>query len=183
MRCDELKLTGAYLLSEQENSTNSYGFDLFYDYSRMREISKLRKVFSAHYEVAFTHKNTLRGFYIQNAPYTNNIMFRCVRGRCRIVLLDVRDISATYHEYITWELSAEKNEFLYVPVGVAHAYISLEDDTKMFVFSDNIISELKNVTINAFDILGDSGLIPDGVIASVKERFAPHISEIDGRYW
>lgn len=183
MKCYELKVPEVYLISEEQEINNDLGFDVFYCYSDIKKISGLKNVFLFHYETKFTFKNTLRGFYIQDAPWANNLMLRCVKGSCRIILLDVRDTSKTYQKYMSLDLSSEKNDLLYIPAGVAHAFISLEDDTSVYILSDNTISELKNITINAFEILAGSGLIPDGVIASIKERSAPLFSEIEHRYW
>jgi dTDP-4-dehydrorhamnose 3,5-epimerase-like enzyme len=183
MTCHELKLPGVCLVSEEQEVKNDLGFDVFYSYSDIKKDSGLKNVFLFHYETSFTFKNTLRGFYIQDAPWTNNLMLRCFKGACRIILLDVRDTSKTYQKYISLDLSSEKNDLVYIPTGIAHAFISQEDDTSVYILSDNIPSDVKNITINAFEILAGSGLIPDGVIASITERSAPRFSEIEHRYW
>lgn len=75
---------------------------------------------------------TLRGMHYQTAPVAEAKLVRCVRGALHDVLIDLRPDSATYRRHFGVELSAQNRRMVYVPEGVAHGFLTLEDDTEVF---------------------------------------------------
>jgi dTDP-4-dehydrorhamnose 3,5-epimerase len=78
-----------------------------------------------------SHKNVLRGMHFQLPPHEHDKLVYCVRGRVLDVLLDLRKDSPTYGQSISSELSRENHHQFYIPRGVAHGFLSLEDDSVM----------------------------------------------------
>jgi dTDP-4-dehydrorhamnose 3,5-epimerase len=74
-------------------------------------------------------RGTLRGLHYQIAPYAERKLVTCVHGSVWDVLLDLRSGSPTYGRWHGETLSGKSLETLYIPEGVAHGYISLEDDS------------------------------------------------------
>jgi len=74
-------------------------------------------------------KYTLRGFHFQYPPFGENKVISCVMGRIHNIVVDVRKDSATYLEWESFQLSQENRLSLYVPIGCANAYLTLEDNT------------------------------------------------------
>ncbi len=72
---------------------------------------------------------TLRGMHFQLPPFAEAKLLRCARGSFYDVVVDLRPDSATYCEWYGVELSASNLRMLYVPVGLAHGFQTLEDDT------------------------------------------------------
>ena len=79
-------------------------------------------------------KYTLRGLHSQLAPYAENKLVMCTRGRLIDVCVDVRPDSDTYKKYVAEELTEASGKALYVPEGCAHGYLSLENDTQALYF-------------------------------------------------
>ena len=73
---------------------------------------------------------TLRGLHFQ-AEGEETKLVQCVRGKVWDVALDLRPGSATYLKWFGAELSPEGLTALYLPVGVAHGFISLTDETDL----------------------------------------------------
>jgi dTDP-4-dehydrorhamnose 3,5-epimerase len=48
------------------------------------------------------------------------------------VIVDLRQDSPTYREHVGFELSAENRRALYVPIGFAHGFQTLTDDSEVF---------------------------------------------------
>lgn len=71
---------------------------------------------------------TLRGMHYSVAPAAERKVVRCTRGRIYDVLVDVRPGSATRHAWFGVELSAENGRALYIPEGIAHGFVTLDDD-------------------------------------------------------
>ena len=74
---------------------------------------------------------TLRGLHYQVPPYAEAKLVRCVRGSLYDVVVDLRPESPTYCAWYGVELSASNLRMLFVPVGLAHGFQTLEDDTEV----------------------------------------------------
>jgi dTDP-4-dehydrorhamnose 3,5-epimerase len=72
-------------------------------------------------------RGTLRGVHFQAAPYEEAKLVRCTAGAIYDVALDLRDGSPTRRQWVAVELSAAKHNQLYLPPGVAHGFLTLED--------------------------------------------------------
>lgn len=83
--------------------------------------------------VSFNHrKGTLRGLHYQSAPFEEAKLVRCTHGAIFDVAVDVRPDSPTFGEWVGLELSGRNRRMLFVPEGVAHGFLTLEDDSEVF---------------------------------------------------
>lgn len=74
---------------------------------------------------------TVRGLHYQKPPMAQAKLVRCVRGALVDVVVDIRSGSPTYGGHVTAELTADGGEQLFVPVGFAHGFCTLEPDTEI----------------------------------------------------
>jgi len=74
---------------------------------------------------------TLRGLHFQNPPQAQGKLVRCTRGAILDVIVDIRAGSPTFGAHVGVELSEENWRQLFVPVGFAHAYLTLTDNCEV----------------------------------------------------
>jgi dTDP-4-dehydrorhamnose 3,5-epimerase len=85
---------------------------------------------------------TLRGMHFQTAPHEEAKLVRCTAGAVFDVIIDLRQDSATYGEWLGVELEAERGNALYVPKGFAHGFQTLVDETDvLYMISDPYVPE------------------------------------------
>ena len=74
-------------------------------------------------------KNILRGLHFQKPPHAQAKLVRVIKGCVLDVVVDLRKKSKTYGKYILEELSEYNNHQLFLPKGMAHGFLTLEDNT------------------------------------------------------
>lgn len=86
----------------------------------------------AQSSIAFSvRKGTLRGMHYQRDPHAEVKLVRCTRGGVYDVVIDLRPHSPTFRHWFAAELTAANRRMLYVPKGLAHGYLTLEDETEI----------------------------------------------------
>lgn len=76
-------------------------------------------------------RGTLRGLHWQVAPHAEAKLVRCTRGAIWDAIVDLRPGSPTYTQHLGVELTAESGRALYIPEGMAHGFMTLEDDCEV----------------------------------------------------
>ncbi len=78
-----------------------------------------------------TRAGTLRGMHYQERPHAECKLVRCLKGRAWDVIADVRPASSSYRQWWAVELRSDEAVMLYIPEGVAHGFLTLEDGTEL----------------------------------------------------
>jgi len=74
---------------------------------------------------------TVRGLHFQIGPFAQAKLVSVLRGRILDIVVDLRKSSPTYGRHVPLELAAETGQQLFVPVGFAHGFCTLEPDTEV----------------------------------------------------
>lgn len=83
-------------------------------------------------------KNVIRGMHFQLPPHAHKKLVYCSRGKVLDVLVDLRRESPDFGRSISFELSERNNHIVYIPVGLAHGFMSLEEDSCLVYKTDAV---------------------------------------------
>ena len=72
-------------------------------------------------------KGVLRGLHYQINPYSQGKLIRSSLGSIFDVIVDLRENSSTYGEWIGVELNSSEHNQLWIPAGFAHGFLSISD--------------------------------------------------------
>jgi dTDP-4-dehydrorhamnose 3,5-epimerase len=126
---------------------------------------------------SISHKNVLRGLHFQRHPHQQGKLVRVIQGKAFDVAVDIRKNSNTFGKHFSIELSEKENTMLWIPVGFAHGFIALENDT---VFSYKV-TDYYNPGAESGIIFNDPDLGIDwktsNPIVSQKDRILPSFRE------
>lgn len=123
---------------------------------------------------------TIRGLHFQLEPKAQGKLISCIAGAILDVAVDIRSGSPTYGRNVTAELTAENGHMLWVPPGFAHAFCTLEPDTKVSYKVTDYYSPEHDRGL-AFDDPALGIVWPvaaDKAILSAKDRLQPKLAEL-----
>jgi dTDP-4-dehydrorhamnose 3,5-epimerase len=77
------------------------------------------------------NRGTLRGMHFQCAPYGEDKLIRCLRGRVFDVAVDLRADSPSFGRWHAVELGEDLERSVFIPEGCAHGFQALTDDAQL----------------------------------------------------
>lgn len=77
-------------------------------------------------------RGTLRGIHYQIAPYEEAKLVRCTAGAIFDVIIDLRPQFSTFRQHFVINLTASNHRLIYIPEGIAHGFLTLENNTEVF---------------------------------------------------
>lgn len=83
-------------------------------------------------------KDVIRGMHFHLPPKAHAKLVYVTHGSVLDVVVDLRKDSPTYGHYTSMELTAQNHRMTYIPVGCAHGFLSLEDNTCMVYLQSGV---------------------------------------------
>ena len=126
---------------------------------------------------------TLRGLHFQSPPSAQAKLVRCGRGAVFDVAVDIRQGSPGYGRWKGYELTADNGYQLYVPVGFAHGFLTLEPNSEIvYKCSDYYAPETEGTILwNDLDI-GIKWPTDCSPILSEKDTVAPLLRDLESPF-
>jgi len=124
-------------------------------------------------------RGVVRGLHFQVAPRGQGKLIRVTRGAILDVAVDIRVGSPTYGQHVTAVLSATNWQQLWVPIGFAHGFCTLEADTEVqYKVTDYYAPECDRGILWNDPALGISWPVAfDEAVLSDKDRKQPRLAD------
>jgi dTDP-4-dehydrorhamnose 3,5-epimerase len=122
--------------------------------------------------------HTIRGLHFQRPPAAETKLVRVATGAVLDVFVDLRRGSPTFGQWESVEVSAEKQNMVYVPKGLAHGFCTLTPDVLMLYKVDHAYAPELEMAIRWDDpSLGIAWPAADPIV-SEKDKMAVRFSEL-----
>lgn len=127
----ELELKGVFTIELEKMEDDRGFFARIWDKKEFEKYNLNSKLVQC--SISFNKKKgTLRGLHYQTSPFEEAKLVRCTSGSIFDVIVDLRQKSKTFRQWIGVELSDKNYKMLYIPEGFAHGFQTLENDTEVF---------------------------------------------------
>ena len=128
-------------------------------------------------------KGTLRGMHFQAPPHAQAKLIRCGRGAIFDVVIDIRLDSPNYGKWEGYELTAKNGHQLYVPVGFAHGFLTLERESEIvYNCSDYYAPGTEGSVLWSDPDIGIDWPSLNKPILSQKDAIAPMLSDFESPF-
>jgi dTDP-4-dehydrorhamnose 3,5-epimerase len=121
---------------------------------------------------------TFRGMHLQSKPFQQSKLIRVDQGAILDFVLDLRLNSKTYLQMIIIQLDDQSNKQIFIPKGLAHGFLTLKPNTKVFYKVDQYYSKKHDQGFNILDpkikIAGFNKAI---FILSAKDKNLPLLND------
>lgn len=177
MKVERLELPGcwSYIPMIYQDHRGKF-FELFKNEVFIKESGAnfdLRQVNSS-----FSKRGTLRGIHFTKLPAGQAKYVTCVEGSIFDVIIDLRPYSPTFGKWNSVILDSIQNRALYVPAGVGHGFLALEDSIVVYM-CDKEYDPKNEYDLDPFDSqLAIKWPKVDEFFQSEKDRNAPSFFEI-----
>ena len=125
-------------------------------------------------------RGVLRGLHFQLPPFAQSKLVRVIKGSILDVAVDLHLSSPSYGHYVKAVISSDQWNQILVPIGFAHGFCTLEDNTEVIYKVSNLYSPNhdKGVRWNDPKLKIDWPVSADQVILSQKDMEQPFFDEL-----
>lgn len=129
-------------------------------------------------------KGTVRGLHFQTPPVAQHKLVRVVRGSVFDVVVDLRRSSFSYGQHVSVVLSAPAWNQVLVPIGFAHGFMTLEEDTEViYKVSDYYSPDHDKGLLWNDPALGIQWPVPaKEALLSERDRAHPRLAELESPF-
>lgn len=126
-------------------------------------------------------RGVLRGLHYQLPPVPQAKLIRVIRGSILDVAVDIRPGSPTFGQHVRAVLSAENFLQMFIPVGFAHGFVTLEDHTEVLykVNAPWAPALERGIAWNDARLAIEWGFGPAEVTLSDRDRRLPPFADIE----
>jgi dTDP-4-dehydrorhamnose 3,5-epimerase len=100
---------------------------------------------------SLSKRGVLRGIHFKKNPPGQAKFVSVSQGKILDLAIDLRQSSSTFGQWQAFELSQENNQSLLIGYGIGHAFLALEDNTKVSYLCDSVFEPEIEFGINPLE--------------------------------
>jgi len=174
----ELEIQGCWVFEPEVHSDSRGDFYEWFQDSTF-EFQTKQKFEIAQANVSNSNKGVIRGIHFAKNPPGQAKYVTCVSGYVMDVVVDLRRDSKTFGKWDSVILSANEPRAVFIPSGIGHAFMALEDNSTFVYLCDQRYNPTNEFEINPMDeainIIWPDGITP---ILSEKDKAAPSLDSL-----
>ncbi|MDR2025998.1 MAG: dTDP-4-dehydrorhamnose 3,5-epimerase [Prevotellaceae bacterium] len=178
MKFEETFIKGAYILKpEIFGDSRGYFFESFKKEDFERNIGAVNFIQDNESK---SSAGVLRGLHFQKGEYAQAKLVRVITGAVLDVIVDIRPESPTFGKHFSVRLTGDNKLQLFLPRGMAHGFVVLENDTVFSYKVDNFYSpeNESGILYNDPSLSIDWQFAEPSLILSGKDKKLPLLSEL-----
>jgi len=182
MKINETRLAGLLLIEPKRHGDHRGFFAETYSQRTYTELG-IDATFVQDNHSLSASVGTVRGLHFQSPPHAQAKLVRCGRGAIFDVAVDIRRGSPTYGHWAGYTLSAENGAQLYIPVGFAHGFASLEPNSEIiYKCSDYYAPETEGALRWDDPDIGIAWPLTSAPVLSEKDAAAPLLADFNSQF-
>ena len=123
---------------------------------------------------------TLRGLHFQAPPFAQGKLVRCSKGAIFDVAVDIRKGSPSFGYWVGYELTEENGYQLYVPVGFAHGFVTLNPESELMYKCTDYYAPKTEGSIRWNDpTIGIEWPLAERLILNERDAIAPFFKDFE----
>ena len=180
MQVTETNIPAVKLLTPKKHGDNRGFFSETFNRNTFRELSGVDADFVQDNQSLSVEKGVVRGLHYQLPPTAQAKLVRVTRGAILDVAVDIRRGSPTFGKHVAAIISAENWRQIFVPVGFAHGFATLEANTEVLYKVTAYYSPKHERGIRWNDpvLRIDWGISEAAAVLSEKDRKYPTLAEV-----
>jgi len=133
MKFIETPIKSAYVLKPEPIEDHRGRFCRIFCEEELKKIGLNKKIVQMNHSITLK-KGTIRGLHFQKPPKSEIKIVKCVKGSVFDVIVDLRRNSSTLFQWYGTILSSYNIMQMYVPIGMAHGFQTIEDNSELIYF-------------------------------------------------
>jgi dTDP-4-dehydrorhamnose 3,5-epimerase len=158
---------GPALIHTVEATDKRGSFSRLFCSNELQKALSFNNLIQANLSVS-TQRGTVRGLHFQKKPFEDAKILRCLSGSINDYLVDLRSDSAHLGKVYKINLSDRYDIAIFIPKGFAHGFQTLQDDTKLMYFHDEVYNADSEAGISIFS--PDLSIELDLPVSSISNR-------------
>ena len=130
---------------------------------------------------SISSKGVLRGLHFQKGEFAQAKLVRVTKGAVQDVVVDLRPNSKTFRNHFSIKLTEENKTQLFIPRGLAHGFLVLENDTIFSYKCDNFYNKKaeSGIIYNDKSLAINWNQLETDFIISEKDLNLPKFKEVE----
>ena len=179
MQLIETTIPAIKLLTPKKHGDHRGFFSETFNRNTFRELTGVDADFVQDNQSLSVEKGVVRGLHYQLPPTAQAKLVRVTRGAILDVAVDIRRGSPTCGKHVAAVISAENWRQIFVPVGFAHGFVTLEANTEVLYKVTAYYSpkDERGIRWNDPKLAIDWGISEAAAVLSEKDRKYPTLAD------